>query len=367
MSYLYSEIKNDLINYIGKLNSGDKIPSRHALCLKYNVTRTTIDRAINELIKEKYLYTVKGSGTFVSPESRLINPQETVCNWGVIVPDILINTYPGIIRGIDNVAQKYKINVIVANSDFDEDKQTLCIKRLVYSGVKGVIIVPAISNEKKDGGFKLLLEKNIPFVFCNRGVEGISAPIVTSNDFYGGYIATKHLIEKGYKKITYIAMRKYTVSIYRYYGFVAAMQENGLEVDEEMIVMKDYDSVMEGASFELKQLFKKNKIPDGIFCYNDVTALGVYNAIKEAGYRVSDDIGVVGYDNTSDCCSVTPQLTSVSYANLMIGEKAAEILYSMINGKEINGPGITILQPELYIRESCLGKKAKDKYSLAGS
>lgn len=359
MAYRYNEVMDLLLEDIKMLEPHTKLQSRPALCQKYLSTRTTIDRAISQLIGEGYLYSVGGSGTYVSDMGieQNINLDKEVSNWGVILPDVMSDTYPGILRGIEDFAQSKGINILICNSDNNEKKQYSYFVRLMASNVKGLVIIPAISIGNGSAPYSYLQNSKIPFVFCNRPVPGVNAPLVCSNDFYGGYIATKKLIAKGYRKICYFAKTIYKTSTDRYQGYVAALNEEGLVADNSLVSLK-----AEGTSFEvgyrvLSSLISQKKDFDSVFCFNDAIAEGVIRAIQDNGLLVSDDIGVIGYDNTSICDKMQPRLTSVSYKTYEIGWKAAEVLFKLNEGTVAENETFFIFQPALIERDSCAGKK----------
>lgn len=224
----YLEIKEELIKIIAEMEPGKPLPSRPKLCEKLETTRTTLDRAMQELEKEGIVYSKSGSGTYAI--GILKGKIDTVENWGVIVPSISEDIYSLLTRGIENIACRHGANIILCNSDNNPEKQRCYIERLLLSGVSGFIIVPIISYNVEVSNilYGTLLKSNIPFVLCNRSVEGIHAPTVRSNDFYGGYIATKHLISKGYRSIAYIAETMYSVSIERCQGYISALNGKGI-------------------------------------------------------------------------------------------------------------------------------------------
>lgn len=349
----YKEIKNTLLDEISYMKAGEKLKSRPYLCKKLDTTRGTLDKAIKELEAEGYLYSQNGSGTYVRERFREISLKGS--NWAVIVPNVMDAIYPGLVRGVENVAQKHGINVILCNSDNDGEKQEHYIKRLISNGVDGFIMVPVICR-KLEENLKLynrLMEARIPFVFCNRSIEGIDAPVVTSNDFYGGYLATRYLIDKGYRKIAYLAREKYKTSIDRCHGYISALIEQNLEVNRRIISLEN-----EGRPGEkLFSLLQAGEEIDAVFCFNDKVAREVYAAVSRAGRRVSEDIGIIGYDNDDFGNLLMPKLTSVSYKNVEIGEKAAEVLWKLIHEEDRSDFQYYLFQPAILERESCRGKE----------
>lgn len=352
----YKEIKNLLLQEIASLSPGDKLLSRPKLCKKLDTTRATLDKAIKELEAEGYLSSKDGSGTYLV---ELFDKSPHVANnWGIIVPDVMYSIYSGLVRGAEDIAQQHDINIIICNSDNQPEKQEQYIKRLLLSGVSGIILVPVISNSIRENFhlYNQLANIKTPFVFCNRSVEGIHVPVITSNDFYGGYIATKHLIAKGYRHIAYISGKKYVTSTERCQGYLSALIEAGIEVNRKHIVFSDDEGQYETGYDLLHRLLEMDMPLDAAFCFNDKIASGCYGTLNEKQITISDEFGIISYDNTDICLKLEPKLTSVSYKNVEIGTKAAEILWKMITKQYVPDFEYYLLHPDLIIRESCLGK-----------
>ena len=354
-NYLYTKVKQQLVAYIKELPINTRLPSRTELVEKFNVTRTTIERAISELIGEGYLYSRIGSGTYIINNSPAKKQQSesSFTNWGFIVPTIANDTYPEILRGVEDISSESGINLMICNTDNDIEKQDKYIRKLIDSAVSGLIIIPAISKAQSMNSFELLDKNNIKYVFCNRGVENMKAPKVVSNDFFGANIATKHLLKLGWKNPAYVSKPYYSISEQRYNGYLSALYEFGHTPDEEYVVFEDTFEIQDSGYESFKSLLQLPVPPDSLVCFNDAVAKGAYKAIEEMGLKVGIDIGVVGYDDSNICETLPVKLTSVRFPKYEIGKKAAEILLSMINGIEIKDNYTFVLQPNLVVRESC--------------
>lgn len=364
MPLRYQEVKEQILRDITALQPHDRIPSRPAMCQKYLVTRTTVDKAISELIREGFLYSVDGSGTYVTDEDkRNTSYKQNLINIGVLLPNIMADTYPGILKGIEDVTRKLNINVVLCNTDNNYQKQYVYIRRLLNSKIRGFIIIPAICKVNDAEIYQCLMKSNVPFVFCNRGIYDVHRPIISSNDFYGGFLATDHLIRMGYCRIAYLSTIRYKASIDRYQGYLAALSAHHVPFRGELAVIRDGDPTEERAYREAQSLFESGAQPDGLVCFNDHVALGAMRAAGEKGLRISRDLGVTGYDDTPLCGMMPIKLTSVAYRNYDVGRKAAEVLYRMICHPERPADDICIFQPELKIRESCLGKDETKAFS----
>lgn len=350
-----------LLQEIQEMVPDTRLESRPSLCKRLETTRTTLDRAIAELVGEGYLYSRDGSGTYVNDLRRGHMSEVNVESWGVIVPNVMESIYSSIIRGIEQYTAQLNINVIMCNSDGDTDKQKRYIKRLTISKVSGLIIVPTICKNAFDGYqlFKQLIDAKIPFVFCNRGVDGVEVPVITSNDFYGGYIATRHLIDKGYKRIAFLSQIRYKTSSERCQGYITALMEAGIPIERKLIVLEEKRRVNQPGFYSMEQFFEAEKDVDAVFCFNDSLARGVWASVEKHGKRIPEDIGVIGYDNSPLCEMLNPKLTSVSYQSTQIGTKAAEILKKMIAGQYCSDFGLYLFQPEIVERESSLGPEGE--------
>lgn len=173
---------------------GSRIPSRNFLSRKYQVARNTIDKAITELEQEGYLNSVKGSGTYVTGRfSRNINI-------GVILPSLMGDVYPQFISGIEDYATANHINVVLLSSESIPEKQKRNVYQMIEMEADGCIIIPIINSEMSFETLDLLKKKKIPFVLCNRSIDGLITPFVGTNNHYGAYMATKHLIDEGCRR-----------------------------------------------------------------------------------------------------------------------------------------------------------------------
>lgn len=363
----YLQIKKMLIDLVSMMEPGQKLPDRTSLCKTLDTTRTTLDKAIRELVAQDFLTSRKGSGTYVS--GALDGRMDDIENWGVIVPNITESVYSRLVKGIGNVAQEYGSNVILCNSENDPQKQEQIVRRLLASGVAGFIVVPVITSDPVHNYqmYSSLTSSNVPFIFCNRTIEGISAPMVTSNDFYGGYIATKYLINKGYRNIAFLSRHRYRTSLDRVHGYMAALSENNIPINRRLIMIP----AASGQKIDTYEAFKEllteeDGVVDSVFCFNDDIAEKAIQAITDLGKKVSDDIGVIGYDNTEICNNHVPRLSSVAYKTEEIGEKAGSLLYELCHGKpQASQFEYYLFQPEIVERESCMGCKEQQSAKTA--
>ena len=353
--YRYLQVKKELFDYIQGLPDQTRIPPRTELVERFHVTRTTVDRAISELIGKGYLTSKIGSGTYVvKGKTSPLEPNQSIDNWGLILPNIAKDSYPELVRAVEDVCCASMINLIICNTDNDSQKEYRYMQKLMNSNVSGIIIVPTVNNVLLDG-YRELKDHGIKYVFCNRRVEGLNAPKVVGNDFYGSNLVTKYLLSKGWKKPAYISVPYYSTSEQRYIGYQSALCENNIPLREEYVIFSETagKSHKKRGYEMMKQLLALPEPPDSVVCFNDMLAVGVYQALEEAGLMPGKDIGVVGYDNTHISAELPVRLTTVRFPSYEIGKKACEILLDMVNGVEYKENHTVIFQPELIIRDSC--------------
>lgn len=358
--YKYEKIINELLEYINMLPPNSKIPSRRFIGSKWHISRATTDKVINELKRSGVLYGVKGSGTFISPKQEDNNVnlcKNGTINWAVLIPDILYDINPAAFRGIENFTKANNINLSIHITNDDPDTEYAVIQHLAASDIDGFIIVAALTNTGNIKNYRYLERMNIPFVFWMRSVDYMdNIPQLLFNGYYGGYIATKHLISMGYKRIAYIANKRFRSSMDRYMGYETALSEAGIQHDKSLVCIGINSP---NGRDEIENMVYSENPPDAFVCYVDSLAIEVVLIIESAGLRVSDDVGIIGFEGSiSWLDSKLPlKLTYVDINRIESGIAAARSLWHLMK-HETPGELIQVFSPCLCIRESCLGKKS---------
>lgn len=344
MALRYQEIKFQLNKSLSALKPGQKIPSRNFLGKKYGVARNTIDKAIQELENEGYLYSVKGSGTYVSKKNSL-----RFLNIGVILPSILGDVYPEFISGIENLASASNVNIILSSSDNSPEKQQANVARIIELQADGCIIIPIINSERSYDTFRELKKKQIPFVICHRHIDGLDAPFIGINNHQGSYMATRHLINQGCHQISYFSPRKYSTAIERYCGFETALFDCDSPVQKGEIILGNYsdDSLRE----KIRQVYEGDSYPDGVLCFDDTMVTILYQILQEKGLQIGKDVKVVGYDDSGLCHMLSVPLSSVSPQAVKVGQEAINLLINLISGKN-DQAAFRLIPPKLILRKS---------------
>lgn len=353
----YAAIKQEVLQAIRDMMPNDRIPSRTHMCAKFHISRTTADKIIDELRREGVLYCVKGSGTFVSKmkESEEQKVEAAHHHWAIILPDVSYNEYPQAFGGIERFCREKNIDFSISNTNEDADTEFAQIQRMVASGVNGLIIVPAITNTENKRNYLYLSKMHIPFVFWQRSVDYLmDVPQVLLNGYYGGYIATKHLIDKGYKRIAFLSPKRFRSSMDRYMGYCAALSETNMCLDPELVRIGLPNN---NAKEVILEMLAYEDRPDAFVCYVDSLAIDVAQCLYSKDLRISDDVGIICFEGTVSRLDSSPDF-KLSYVDINRSESgyaAATALWNEMNGKQIDSL-LQICIPSLKIYDSCKGK-----------
>lgn len=269
---------------------------------------------------------------------------------GVLVPN-LDYVLSSMIKGIDEVALEAGYTVMVCQSNESFGREIVNTRRLLDSIVDGFLV--CVSSETKTfEHIKKIKDKNLPMVIFDRLCPDLSAPLVIIDNMDGGFQATEHLIEQGYKRIAILAGPKnLTISNLRLDGYLAAHKKHKRKHDPELIVHCDFNQ--QYAYNATLDLLSKKQRPDAIFTISDRMAIGAMLAIKEKGLKMPKDIGLVGFNNEPVTSLVTPGISSVDQPGFELGKTAAKLFIERMHNENMDDVEI-ILKPRLVLRESSL-------------
>jgi DNA-binding LacI/PurR family transcriptional regulator len=316
------------------------------------VSESTVSRAINnkpgvgEETKKKILDVAKRYNYQPNLLARNLARQESNMI-GLILPDISSLFYSEVTRAIQDVATKNDYQVIVCNTDGDEEREAAYIEWLQGNKIAGIIFLgDGLANNKIIN----LGLSGYPIVLANRLVEEVMLPSVIIDNNTGAFEATKHLLEKGHKRIALInGPKDNLVSQNRLQGYRQALKEYSLDYDPKLIVNKDWSRECGYQGF--LELLDLEEPPTAIFAANDLIAVGVIDAIKMGGYLIPEEIAVVGFEDTIVTSIIEPSLTTVAQPMYELGANSAKKLFSLIEDEDIK-ENIEILTSKLIVRKS---------------
>ena len=178
------------------------------------------------------------------------------------------------------------------------------------------------------------------------------------DDYKGGYLITKYLLEMGHNKITGVFKSDDIQGQNRHKGYVAALQEAGISYDPDRVIWYYTEDRKVHPYESIYQMAVSHYPMDAVVCYNDQIAIRVIQALNDAGLKVPEDVSVTGYDNSYIANINGLKLTSIIHPQEKLGEMAAELMLKLIqNGIEIKEEKKILIEPEIIEGNSCLNRK----------
>ena len=330
---------------------------------KAGVSITTVSHVVNETryvsdeLTEKVYEAMRDLSYRPNIVARSLRSGQTK-TIGLILPDISNPFFAEFSRKIEDKGFTFGYNVILCNADEDDDKQQRYIDVLLSKQVDGLIF---FSTGHLDTINQTLDKYDIPVVITDREPEGVHTDIVLIDNRMGGYQAARYLLSLGHRRIACISGPSLIrPSAQRVGGYRAALEEAGIEVDEDLIRTGNFR--FDSGETQMRHLMSLPNPPTAVFTCNDVMALGAMKAVQSAGLRVPEDFSIVGFDNSPLSQMVYPQLTTVSQPVKEMADLTVELLVEKIDLKEHQkrNKGLMpeykriVLDTKLVIRESCM-------------
>ncbi|MND55113.1 HTH-type transcriptional regulator DegA [compost metagenome] len=198
------------------------------------------------------------------------------------------------------------------------------------------------------------IKKNdIPLLLFDRAVDELGVPTVRIDDYRGGFLAAEHLIKNGCKRIVHISADQNVKSFKeRFKGYKDALKQYNRPLEKELIFYGK-PSIELGRDC-IKQLHEKKIDFDGLFAFEDYTALGVMQQLKEYNIKVPDEIRVIGFANEAFGAYISPSLSTIDQQSVKMGEEAAKLFLKLNKDHHYydNPPEQIVLEPILIERES---------------
>ncbi|MCY6369030.1 LacI family DNA-binding transcriptional regulator [Clostridium ganghwense] len=263
---------------------------------------------------------------------------------GIILPDIINPFFSEIARAIEDTANKLDYNVIFCNTDSNSKKEEKYIKLLISKLVDGVIFITGGGENKS---LEILKSNNVPFVLVDRDIDNKEkyCGVYCLNE-EGVKEAVEYLLKKKKKKIVFVTGKKeLRISKQRVKGYKSIMVKNNI-YDEKLIFEGDF--TIEGGMKVTEEIIQANKDVEAIFYSNDIMAFGGIKVLIRKGYRIPEDISIIGFDNINISNFIEPELTTVAQPIYDMGKQSCEALIEIIDGKPSNKQ--IYFKPKLMIR-----------------
>jgi DNA-binding LacI/PurR family transcriptional regulator len=344
----------------GQLAAGVKLPALRELADQFKVSTNTIRQAIRVLEREGCLYHVPDVGAFVHPSfPSKLGTRVTI---GLVTLNIGGAFEMAIARSIEQACQDRGWELLIYDARLSPELEGSNLARLEDSGTRGAIILPINDHANLETLVKLRLS-GYPMVLVDRGSPGLKVDFVESNHEKAGYMATKHLLDHGHKRVFMVTWPPLATSITaRIRGFEQALITYGLEPTRGHMAWIDPQvsarGVQEGKNWlegyeAVMPVLKATEPPMAFFALNDYVGWGVFEACRELGLRVPQDVSIICVDDSDITRAMSPPMTVVAQRTGEIGRKAVELLERRLQAPKVDiEPERAVIDVDLIERQS---------------
>jgi DNA-binding LacI/PurR family transcriptional regulator len=311
------------------------------------VAPMTVSRVVNEngyvseAMREKVQRAVKELNYHPNGLARSLKRQRTHVV-GILLPDIANPFSAELVSGIQEILLSRGYASFICTSERSTEREQASLRALFDHRLDGIIVA---TRETPTGNEWLsrMVERGLPMVVVGRDFTHPKVDRVTADHEKGGYEATKYLIASGHKRIGFAGVSLAGgKGLRRFQGYLAALRDHKLPVEEELVVGMDtisgpgYSTQNDGYQ-GMKRLLALRKPPTAVFARNDFTAIGAMCALHDAGLAVPDDVSIVGFDNVPLAAYTSPPLTTVDQPTIEQGRQAASLLIERIEPSASKG------------------------------
>jgi LacI family repressor for deo operon, udp, cdd, tsx, nupC, and nupG len=284
---------------------------------------------------------------------------------GVVVTTIVDPFIGEIVQAVESTAHDHGYTVILVSSNAEPGREITAVEMLWSKRVDGVIV----TSSRVGALYQDYLERlGVPVVLINSHSRqgGLYTFAVNVDNQHGGCLATDHLIQLGHRCIAYLTgPSNHSDDLDRLAGYRQALAEAGLPFDPALVVPGIGRA--DGGEGALPVLRALPAPPTAVFCYNDVSAIGLMHAAQRAGLTVPGDLAVVGFDDIPFALYIYPPLTTIAQPKLEMGKSAVEMVLALVSdrdrakanpptsGSQISVISDIVVQGRLVVRESSTG------------
>lgn len=302
---------------------------------RLNVSRITISKALRDHpdisleMKGKVRKAVEEMGYSPNLIAKQLTLRKTF-TLGIVVPDLENSFFSYLTDSIIDAATERNYHIILTVSREKEENEYRNIRNLIGMRVDGLLVCVSQFTTNTEI-FEYAGRMNIPLVFFDRAMKGIGFSYVAFNDKSGTTDAINQLTTAGYSKIAHFSgYSNISIGADRCNGYKEALVNNGIAVRDEWIIEGGYE--IEDGYRAFEQLYSTGNLPEIILAVNDRVALGAYKAIRRAGLKIPDDIGIIGYGFSETAQLFSPTLSIINQDPRKMGRIAANLLINEIQG-----------------------------------
>ena len=274
---------------------------------------------------------------------------------GLIVPDLVHTFFADLAKGLKAGLRTRGYQLVLASAEEEPTMECEEIENLLARGVDALLLASCQTNSD---GLRSLVESQVPFVLIDRHLPAVPTHFVGTDDFAAGSMATTHLLSLGRHNVAHIGNPELSTGVDRYRGYQQALQSASAPLRQDLVVQTSrLEESGDKVGYQaMAELLGGDPIPDAVFCYNDVAAVGAIKRILEAGLSVPNDIAVIGCGNLRLATYLEVPLSSIDQNTAELGEQTARLTALLLSGADTPGLQDVRVQPRVIARASTIGK-----------
>jgi LacI family transcriptional regulator len=333
-------------------NSGHPI-TIYDVAHEAGVSDATVSRVFNnkpgvrEATRTKVLNAAQKLGYVVNMQARsLAGGKSNVV--GLLIPGLDNGYVIEIVRGVDQELARSGCELMVYTTHRAGNDSANYLRYVANGLTEGILlVVPLLSSE-----FLQNLENSgYPYVLIDAVNTLGHSSSVNATNWQGAYKAAEYLIGLGHRRIGFITgIMQLSSAIDRYDGFIAALKDHQIPIDDALIVRGDFQQ--QSGYDATRRLLALSSPPTAIFASNDMMAVGAMDAVREVGLDIPADVSIIGFDNIPQAMNTYPKLTTIHQPLEEMGRVGVKLLLEQIENPDTPPKTIT-LATQLVIRDSC--------------
>lgn len=321
-----------------------------------NISPATVSRGLNDhssiskKTKKRILAAADEHGYTTNKFAANLSKQKSN-TIGVIIPKLNSYFMSTVIAGIEEVASKVGYNLVISQSLESEEKEKLNAKSLLNSGVDALLVSLA-SETTEYGHFERYNNRNIPLLFFDRVLNLPKCPTILIDNRSAGFEATEHLIKQGCQRLLHISGNlNRSVYLERFEGFKSALAQYEMPFTDTNLHETELDPRKIKTTIDY---IKNAPIQfDGVFVSSDNFAANCIKELKSEGYRIPQDLKVIGFNNDPVSEIISPNLSTIEYPGHKMGILAGESIIAHLNGTiNLDATNSILLRHKLIERDS---------------
>ncbi|MFC4942521.1 LacI family DNA-binding transcriptional regulator [Pseudonocardia sp. GCM10023141] len=299
----------------------------------------------------RVLAVAKELGYTPNPNAKSLRTRQTK-HIGVLVPTLSDLVLATIYEGIEDAAERHGYSTYVTNSLDDPERRERQTETMLARHPDAMIFGDA---EHHSDFLQRQQDRGIRFCLVSRRVEGFLSS--TTDDYLGGCLAARHLLELGFTDVAVLAGQPYaSTAIDRTAGFTDTYRSAGHPVPHDHVAWGPFDTA--GGRSAMQTVLATGATPDAVFATNDFAAIGAIGGLRDVGLVAGVDVALVGYNDVPLAEALPTPLTTIHSPRHEMGRTAVELIVQLLRGEQ---PESVRLTPELRVRESTLAARPRSR------